>query len=409
MARIYLSLLIFSVLFLNACKQNQDKTEIKIYLSESEYLIAMAVNVDSVFITACNEALKIYDPDSSDFATPLMNKLIEINPEASMAQYYLIIEFRDNIDFSTSNEQVINVLNEDVKLAIEKTVLVLKKRLESAFISDDLISNVFNKVEVTIKQLPEKNTYSFVINRKTDEARITKLLQSQTDFGFWETYSLPEIWEFLAEANTFLKETLDKENPTIFENEDTITDAENPLFSILIPSVSQDGNLNEGDVIGVSRVSDTALVNMYLAMSDLNNIFPRDLKFVWESKPVVENTDYIQLIAVKISTRTGQAPLTGEYIVEAEAKNSKGFISVNMKLDSDGSRRFYRMTQENIGKQIAIVINNEVYSNPMVSMEIEGGNVEITGNFTREEAVDLAALLNAGPMPPIPVQVLSMY
>jgi SecD/SecF fusion protein len=402
---------ILFVLLLNSCNRNAGKTEIKIQLSEAECLYSMSSFTDSAFTAAYQFARENYNPEKEEFISLFEKKLTVINPDARLAAYYNTFELKDKINFNSTNDQVVNVLKDEIKLAGDYTIQVLKKRLEAAFKTSSFLTDFFYKPVVTVTELPGKNMFSFKVNKKVDNIRITKLLQSQMDIGFWETYSLSEIWDFIAGANKLIKETLNtgkKVQTLSVENESLINTEDNSLFSILIPADFLDSTQSEGDVIGISRVTDTSMVNRYLAMPELKSSFPRQLKLMWEIKPMAENKDFIRLIAIKISSRDGSARLNAIHIIEAEAVESNNLAAVRFNMDSEGAKRWSRMTQENIGRQIAIVINNAVYSNPLVLMQIEEGKAEIKGNLTTEEAIDLASLINAGIMPKISVKVISI-
>jgi len=429
MRKFYSTIIVLLILFFYNCAGNKDKAEITIRLSEAEFLYKLTnYTNDSNFISAYKFANSNYNPEKEEFVDVLVKKLLELNPEISLASIYSTFELKDKVNYTTTNEELITILKEECKLAKEKTLQVLKKRVESSISESSFISRIINKPEVIIQELSEKNSYLFTINRKADVNRFTELFQEKADFGFWETYDNKEIFEYLNSANTKLKEYSDTEgiekvndtdaedadsendNPLMAQNEiDTsIFVIENPLFTILKPSVSNEGQLRDGSEIGISAIKDTAMVNKYLNIEDIQNIFPRNLKMMWTLKPIYGSDKYISLVAVKITSMDGRPPISNEYVVEASSKESNFGSVVSIKMNAEGAQIWSRMTKENIGRQIAIVLNNAVYSYPIVQSEITGGNSEISGDFTLEEATDLAALLNAGTMPNITVKVVKM-
>jgi SecD/SecF fusion protein len=429
MRKFYSTIIVLLILFFYNCAGNKDKAEITIRLSEAEFLYKLTnYTNDSNFISAYKFANSNYNPEKEEFVDVLVKKLLELNPEISLASIYSTFELKDKVNYTTTNEELITILKEECKLAKEKTLQVLKKRVESSISESSFISRIINKPEVIIQELSEKNSYLFTINRKADVNRFTELFQEKADFGFWETYDNKEIFEYLNSANTKLKEYSDTEgiekvndtdaedadsendNPLMAQNEiDTsIFVIENPLFTILKPSVSNEGQLRDGSEIGISAIKDTAMVNKYLNIEDIQNIFPRNLKMMWTLKPIYGSDKYISLVAVKITSMDGRPPISNEYVVEASSKESNFGSVVSIKMNAEGAQIWSRMTKENIGRQIAIVLNNAVYSYPTVQSEITGGNSEISGDFTLEEATDLAALLNAGTMPNITVKVVKM-
>jgi SecD/SecF fusion protein len=281
-------------------------------------------------------------------------------------------------------------------------------------------------VIIEITELPGKNSYLLSLNRKPDRIRITQLLEQQGGIGFWETYKLPEVFEFLRAANAKIVElglaeiVKEDEKEPANENDNELmnlvqkdsTDEkwakENPLFRILNLSVTSEGTMRDDCNVGVSKISDTALVNKYLALLEISALFPRNLMFLWESRPISFNREYLNLIAIKISNRDGSAPLDGNYIVRVEANESNGMAVISMSMNAEGAQIWSRMTKENIDRQIAIVFNHSVYSYPRVMSEIKEGRSEITGNFTPEEASDLANILNSGSLPGIGVKVIGV-
>ncbi len=426
MQKTSLILTLLSFFYLCNCQQNKEKTEATIQLSEAEFLFYLVSEArDSAFMSAYNFAQANYNPEKGNFVNALTDRIIEQNPETQLTSYFGIVEFRDRINFSTSNQEVIAVLIDEVKKAKEKTIQVLQKRIESAFMNASFLSKITNKLVINVKEIPERNAYSFTINRKLDKNRLSELLKANAEFGFWETYRIADVWESINAANIKLKElpvfvVNDSTTPENKGAENEISqmntdpserikfEKQNPLFSILQPSVDQYGKLQETAQIGVASINDTAGINQYLAFPEIKSLFPRDLKFLWTVKPVDPNNEFLGLIAIKITTRDGRPPIGGDYIVEAKAEESNYYNVVSINMNTEGTRRWARMTKENIGRQIAIVINNVVYSFPIVQSAIEGGRSQISGNFTIEEAADLASLLNAGNMPKILVKVIDI-
>jgi SecD/SecF fusion protein len=414
MSNTWLLIVLLSASFLVGCAQNTDKTEIKIQLSEVEYLYALTgYTKDSAFLVAYHLTQKNYNPEKDEFISLFERVLLEIDPEIRLAAYYGTFEFRDKINYNSTNQEVIAVLKEDIKLALENTIMVLKNRIESALKTSFFTVDSKEKPVVEIRNLAEKNTYLFTINRKVDKTHLKKLLESQIDFGFWETYNLYYIWQYVVEANNKIKENLmaaNGEYTSAIQNISIKIDKNNPLFSILIPSFSIDGKATAGDLIGVSCLKDTALVNKYLAILDVKNSLPRDLRLMWKTEPRNSSRDSVSLIAIKISNRDGSAVLNGDCIEEAETREakSKDQSVLRLKFNSDGARILSRMTSANIDEQIAVVCNNVVYYNLTVNSEIRDGTIDISGNYTPEEVNDLAILLNSGNLPKILVKATSV-
>ena len=402
--------LIFSVIFLFSCTNSKNKTEIKIQLSEAEYLYSLpGYEKDTTFLNAYHFAQKEYNPEKEEFLSLFEKRLLELDPNCRLAAYFGTIEFKDKITYESTNPEVVAVLTEAIKSAMENTIRVLEKRIESACRTTSSPADLFDKPSVEVKVLPVKNTYSFIVNRKADKAGITKLLESQGDFGFWETYYSREVWDNIVGANKLIREKLHAGNDVNSEIANIRINKENPLFSILIPSFPIDSSATKGDIIGTSSVKDTALVDKFLAIPDVKNSLPRDLKLLWALKHVDMNRDSSQLIAVRVTTREGSAVMNGDVIIKAKAKISKKQAAVMIVLNTEGAKTLSRMTGDNIDKQIALVIDNTVCFNPYINSEINGGIINISGDLSSEEANYLASLLNCGTKPKISVKVIDVY
>jgi SecD/SecF fusion protein len=212
-----------------------------------------------------------------------------------------------------------------------------------------------------------------------------------------------------ATAKEELTSAIDSLNAALAQDNSAQTDSvaqmqqfakENPLFSKLLIN-NYNGQLGYGPAVGVVSVRDTATVMDYLTMRQVKECLPRDLGFRWTVKPVDEKGLYYQLVAIKITNRDGKAPLGGNVIVDARENLSQisSNYTVSMSMNPEGAKTWARLTKENIGRSIAIVLDNMVYSFPNVNTEINGGQSEISGDFTAQEAKDLANVLKSGKMP----------
>ena len=174
----------------------------------------------------------------------------------------------------------------------------------------------------------------------------------------------------------------------------------NPLFAILNPSINQAGQAYRGPIVGTVHYTDTAKVNAMLNSQIAKAVLPRDARFYWTVKAIDEANAYYNLVALK-AQRDGRASLEGDVITDARADFSQisAYANVSMSMNAEGAKAWQRITKDNIGKSVAIVLDGYVYSFPTVQNEIAGGNSQITGNFTVEEAKDLANTLKSGKMP----------
>lgn len=401
-----LVIVLLSIVILSGCMSGGEKTEIKIHLSEPEYIYSLVQNkTDSAFLEAYNNALKIYNPETTDFLSLLEKEFSNICPECEMSSLFNSFELSGVMSYDMSDQEVVKVLNDEVKRAMDTTVSILATRIElfskpaSGF--DKLLKNTV--VEVTA--LPEKNSWSFTVNRKVDAERLTKLLESHIKCGFRETYELKEIWDYLAQANNLLSDPAMAENTGIMADTSQV---QGVLFSVLSPAVDMKGEIMRGSTIGYSKIGDILIINEYLALPDISNIFPRDLKLMWGQTPGSIDKDILSLIAAKSGTRDGLPILGNDYIVEASStiKNYPPVLTVRM--NNEGARILSRLTGENVGRQIVFEVNNSVYSLATVLEEITDGAFSISGDYTEEEITDLAIILNSGTAPEIGIKVISI-
>ena len=201
--------------------------------------------------------------------------------------------------------------------------------------------------------------------------------------------------------STSLLSALDSLGHSAEAEDDAALAAQYPLFSKLTPVADQQGRVGDGPVIGQALSFDTATVNRYLNLPQVKALLPRDLKLMWGIKPVDVQETVFQLYAIKANTRDGKAPLDGGAVVSAHegyAQHGSSAV-VSMTMNAAGARTWARMTADNIGQCIAIVLDGYVYSAPVVNQEITGGHSEISGHFTITEARDLANVLESGKLP----------
>ncbi|MDO5442430.1 MAG: protein translocase subunit SecF, partial [Bacteroidia bacterium] len=256
--------------------------------------------------------------------------------------------------------------------------------------------------------------------------RVRKLLQGTASLEFWATYQYQEIYPYLVEANNLLAELLEGED--IAEEAVEAEDGEdvedivaeelaqqetsaqqidaykkaNPLFAVLNPSQMQNNAC-----VGFANAIDTALVNKYLAMPQIADLFPAEFKPMWSVQPTeyVAQDNVYELVAIKASSRDGKAPLDGGVVTDARVTTESGrganggTPGVSMTMNAEGANIWARLTKDNIGRQVAIVLDGTVYSYPTVQTEISGGQSSITGNFSFEEATDLTNVLKSGKLP----------
>ena len=340
----------------------------------------------------------------NDFITLFAEAWEETAGGMPLAQVFGTYEMRDKITAETSNAEVIDVIRAEAESAISNSFNVLRNRIDRFGVTQPNIQKLGNSGRILV-ELPGVK----------EPERVRKLLQGTASLEFWATYDAAEVEPFLVEANATLAEILAAaEETTAVEEAAAETDVlaqelqqneveanaaamkQNPLFAVLQPSGAR-GNA----CIGYAHYADTAKINKYLAMPQIKGIFPPELKPMWTVKGSQwAGENIFELVAIKATSRDGKAPLDGGVVTDARVQyGNNGSPEVSMSMNAEGANTWARMTKDNIGKQIAIVLDGMVYSYPTVQSEISGGSSQITGNFTIEEAEDLANVLKSGKLP----------
>ena len=345
-----------------------------------------------------------------DFITLFAEAWTETSAGMPLAQIFGTYEMRDKIGPESTDEQVIEVIRGESESAISNSFNVLRNRIDRFGVTQPNIQKLGNSGRILV-ELPGVK----------EPERVRKLLQGTASLEFWATYDNAEVEAYLAEANAALAELLaDTEEVAVVEEtpaaetdellaeelkqaeNDAAAEAQykkqNPLFSILQPSGAR-GNA----CIGYAHYADTAKINKFFAMPQVKQLFPPEFKPMWGVKAsrFFEGENIFELVAIKATSRDGKAPLDGGSVTDARVQygNTNGSPEVSMSMNAEGANTWARMTKDNIGKQIAIVLDGMVYSYPTVQNEITGGSSQITGDFSIEEAEDLANVLKSGKLP----------
>lgn len=378
------------------------------------------------FVKAMALAQERQKGSTDDFVTLFINAFKEVDPGAQLATIFSTYELKDKVTTTSSNEEVEKVIRSEVDDAISNSFNVLRTRIDR-----------FGVVQPNIQRLDQAGRILIELPGIKEPERVRKLLQGTANLEFWETYDLSELLPQLMQLNSEIAQlnaTTEAVSESTGEQADNVVaDAEtketvagidslliqtapeeddqteaiekykkaNPLFSVLNPSVDASGRAYRGPVVGTVLYTDTAAVNQMLSSQLAKSILPRDLKLCWTVKALDEAGTVFQLVALKKVNRDGRASLEGDVITDARADfgQTSAYANVSMSMNAEGAKAWARITKENIGKSIAIVLDGYVYSFPTVQNEITGGNSQITGNFTVEEAKDLANTLKSGKMP----------
>ncbi len=351
----------------------------------------------------------VNSPD--DFITLFAQAWKEVSNGQRLAQVFGTYDLATRINPQSTDEQVLDVIRENAKSAVANSFNVLRNRIDRFGVTQPSIQQIGNTGRILV-ELPGVK----------EPERVRKLLQGTASLEFWTTYDNSEVSQYLAEADAALAVTAEdsvvvEETPAAQDTTSVLnaeiansaSDAKalaeyrkaHPLFAVLQPS-----GFRSGACVGFANGSDTAAVNKLLRSPEAKSVFPSELRLLWSVKPseYIKGGNIYELVAIKAATRDGKAPLDGGAVTDARVSYSgqgvnKGNPTVSMTMNAEGASVWARLTKDNIGKQIAIVLDDLVYSYPNVNSEITGGSSEISGHFDVEEATDLANVLNSGKLP----------
>ena len=366
---------------------------------------------DAVFNEALSNAAKEAVNSQDDVITLFIREYHRLAPGQPLAQIFATQQLKDKVTQKSTDQEVERVLRDEVKAAVDNSFNVLRTRIDRFGVVQPNIQTLTGSLGRIMVELPGIK----------EPARVRKLLQGSANLEFWETYEAQDVAPYLQNADVKLhnllttSEATDDTAPVAAAAPVSASDSlaaairgeastanneqlkrEHPLLSILQVFNGQDS------IVAYANARDTAEVNRYLAMPEVQAELPKDLRLKWGVAPtdMDPKQQTYELYAIKSTQRNGKAPLEGDVVVDASDKfDQYGKPAVNMSMNSDGSRRWAQLTKQNIGRSIAIVLDDYVYSAPRVNSEITGGNSEITGNFTPEQSKDLANVLKSGKMP----------
>jgi len=404
---LYSMILLSGVLLPSGCNSS-DKTyhvDLKLEIPGEEIIRSVAspyFSGDPVFKETLRLTRQLKE-NSTDRYPELFIKAFETNnPGGTAVQFFMTPETRDLIDFNTTNSKVTEFLETRFEEIVTGSSEVFKSRLVNFGIS---LKNL------QIETNGNRMHYSFIVKSDITEdllsERIIRLFTIPGKLEFWETYQLSEIRDYLKTVDSIFHEMQKTQGSSGGHDEVGSSQlAELPLFDVINPYTDQNGNIKTGAVIGIVYLKDIVTVNEILSEREVIKLLPRDLKFAWQNLPESAEDDYIQLFALKTIV-SGSPALDGSYLINASAEidDYTGDPVVNISMNARGAVRWANITRENIGRQIAITLDDKVLTAPVVQEQIIGGRANISGNFTMEEASDLASLLKSskGGLPGKPV------
>lgn len=390
---------------------------------------------DTMLLNTLDRAEEIERTSTDDFITIFGAAFQELYPNENMRLLFLGNEdIKNKINFRSTNQEVLKVLSEEADAAFSNTYNIIRTRIDRFGVTQPNIQRV-GKRRILV-ELPGVQ----------DQERVRDLLESSANLEFWETFNASEVLELLFDINLLLADLnkINAENDVVKNTDDKTTQAEisqttenvesteelslkeqlkleqdslgiadtqdeeamekmkeeNPLFYYLTPNISRDGRAGFGPVVGYATEINMRHVDSILALPEVKDLIAEqnpELKLSWTRK--AEENGLYSLVALKDYAATGKPALDGKSVVDARpmfSQNVSTTASVQMTMNSEGAREWRRITRENKGRSVAIVLDKYVYSYPTVSNEISDGVSSITGNFTIAEATDMANILKSG-------------
>ena len=377
-------------------------------------------NPDENFNKALDLAYAHQATSQKNFIDLFADEYKALDSNARLSSIFSTFELKDKITPQSSDAQVISVLKSEVQSAIDNSFNVLRTRIDR-----------FGVVSPNIQRLETAGRILVELPGVKEPERVRKLLQGSANLEFWETFDAKEIVPYLSSVDNRLRDILAVESGAASADSvatDTVAVAQASAISAAdslaaalkgetasnsaameqmkkehpLASVLQLNPNGYGSVVGYADYKDTAQVNQYLAMKEVKEMLPKDLRLKWGVKAADFDKQgrIFELYAIKSTERNGRAPLEGDVITDAKDEYDQfNKPCVSMSMNTDGARRWAVLTKNNVGKAIAIVLDGYVYSAPNVNGEITGGHSQITGNFTPEVTKDLANVLKSGKMP----------
>jgi len=381
----------------------------------------------------------------------------EINPTGKLASYFQTIELRDVIPFNSTNDQVLTVIKERVQDGIATAEKTLRVRIDKFGVTQPNIQMLpgSGRILVELPGVSDKErvrkllqgtadlefweTYennevypylekanqrlALALHLVKDTAKNNDTTKAKTDSTGKNSVKVAadtnkpadttknklSLSQQLSKTDTSLKNKLGGNTPAVGGGTDTSLASrqrKNPLFALMNPALQRDEkgqySLSKGPVVGTAKIIDTDRINQYMHIPEVASVFPPSMKFLWTVKAYDKAGTMLELVAIKVTTRDGKSPLYGDIITDARKEfeqQGSGHPNISMTMTPQAAQTWRLLTKNNIGRSIAVVLDNNVYSYPVVQNEISGGRSSITGNFSVREADDLVNILKAGRLP----------
>ncbi len=369
---------------------------------------------NDAFNAAVAEAKEASKTSNSKFVDLFYAAWQKNNPGKALSAVFATAANRGRISLESTDAEILEIIDTEVENAIDRSFNILRTRIDRFGTSQPNIQRIAGSGRIQI-ELPGAD----------NQERVRNLLQGVAKLQFWEVLELNEYGGSIEEINQAW--VADQKNPSAAADttatDTTATDslsAEDSLRNALEKQLEQIEPLNPNSGVSplvalmkanyglVYDVRDTVIINRILKNERYQSFLPKDLKLLWGIKPTKadDGTEILELYAIKLKKGSDQAPLEGDVVTDArQTLDQTSQPAVSMQMNADGARKWRNLTAENVGRRIAVVLDDYVYTAPMVNGEIPNGQSEISGNFTLLEAQDLANILKSGSLP-APTQIV---
>lgn len=347
------------------------------------------------------------------------------NPGKTLSTLFATAANRGRISLESSDAEILSIIDTEIENAIDRSFNILRTRIDRFGTSQPNIQRIAGSGRIQI-ELPGAD----------NQERVRNLLQGVAKLQFWEVLELNEYGGSIEEINkawvadqknggisAVAADTTATASTSTAATAIVATDSlssEDSLRNALEKQLEQIDPLNQAAGISplialrkadyglLYDVLDTTIINRILKNERYKSFLPKEAKLLWGVKPTKaeDGTETLELYAIKLKKGSDQAPLEGDVVTDArQVLDQTSRPAVSMQMNADGARKWRKLTSESVGRRIAVVLDDYVYTAPVVNGEIPNGQSEISGNFTLLEAQDLANILKSGSLP-APTQIV---
>ncbi|PRY89967.1 protein translocase subunit SecDF [Mongoliibacter ruber] len=361
---------------------------------------------DPAFNTALDRATEAAKTTNDKFVNIFYSQWQQAASNRKLSEVFATAANRGRISLESSDSEILDIIDGEIENAIERSFNILRTRVDRFGTSQPNIQRIQGSGRIQI-ELPGVD----------NPERVRNLLQGVAKLQFWEVAEIQDYLSELESVNSLLvaeQKSASQESPATDDQDEEEMTEEEELASELERQLAEESGSDDfssevSPIFSLTRsnqglvyeVRDTVTINRILAREDVKSLLPRNVKFLWSVKPITEgNMELLELFGIRYNRASDQAPLEGDVITDArQTLDQTSRPAVSMQMNAEGARRWRKLTSESIGKRIAVVLDDYVYTAPVVQSEIPSGQSEITGNFSIEEAKDLANILKSGSLP----------